>query len=59
MFGTPSFKRLPFEMFDHRCHTAGIPVRVCDISGSSGLNNLYLMDVVLVDVVLGVGTPDC
>ena len=54
MFGTPSFKRLPFEMFDHRCHTAGIPVRVCDISGSSALNHLYLMDV-----VLGVGTPDC
>ena len=53
MFDTPSFKRLPFEMFDFRCHTAGIPVTVCDIPARSALNHLYLMDV-----VLGVGTPN-
>ena len=44
-------------MFNRRCHTAGVPVAVCDITGSSVLNHLYLMDVVNCAALLCVECP--
>ena len=35
MFVTPSVKSLPFERFKQSSHTAGIPVTVSDVPGSS------------------------
>ena len=49
----PGLYRLPFEMCQHRDHAAGVPITVCDIPGCSALDHLDL-----VNVVLGVGTPD-